>query len=73
MNLFFRKKIQRNIALAVVLSGVVAPFHYILPHLYFSGDKYYLIPNAVPVIICWISFKMGENVGIYFKRKEKFK
>ncbi|MCI9156373.1 MAG: hypothetical protein HFF44_05440 [Lawsonibacter sp.] len=63
-------EIQGNIALAVVLSGLSAPFHFILPFLYFPADKFFLIPNSFPLIVCWIIFKMGEKAGIRFQKGE---
>ena len=61
--------IQKYVVLALIVSGVSAPFHYVLPDLIFPGDKYHLIMRIFPLAICWIAFKLGERVGIYFKER----
>ena len=61
--------IQKYVVLALIVSGVSAPFHYVLPDLIFPGDKYHLIMLIFPLAICWIAFKIGERVGIYFKER----
>ena len=61
--------IQKYVVLALIVSGVSAPFHYVLPDLIFPGDKYHLIMRIFPLAICWIAFKIGERVGIYFKER----
>jgi small-conductance mechanosensitive channel len=67
LNVLF-EQIQENVALAAIVSGVNAPFHYVLPYLYFSQDKITLIPNALPVVVCMIAFQMGEKVGCLLKK-----
>ncbi|MEI3121274.1 MAG: hypothetical protein V8S86_09895 [Eubacteriales bacterium] len=58
----------KYVVLALIVSGVSAPFHYVLPDLIFPGDKF--TNNAIfPLAICWIAFKIGERVGIYFKER----
>lgn len=63
------RSIQKNVVLAVITSGLAAPFHFILPYLFSLSDKYFLIPNGFPVVVCWIVFKIGEKAGISDKRK----
>lgn len=60
----FINEIQAYAALAIIAEGVIAPFHYVLPYLYlnFPPLDEHLLMNALPMIACWISFKMGERV-----------
>lgn len=66
----FRKMLHRSPIVAIILSGMGAPFHYVLPDLYFPADKFFLVPTLFPVVVCLISFKIGEKVGVYFKKRK---
>ena len=68
----FISAIQRNAALAAVAAGVMAPFHYVMPYLYlnFPPLDEHLFMSALPVILCWISFKMGERASVRWKAKK---
>ena len=69
----FVERIQENVILAVLIAGVSAPFHYILPYLYFQVDKYFIIPHAFPVVICWITYTAGEKVQSVIKSEKILK
>lgn len=60
-------RIQEYVVLAVIVEGILAPFHYVLPDLFFPADKYQLIPRLSPLILCWIVFNMGKRVSVYLK------
>lgn len=60
-NLVFRKIIVIDTIVSIILLGIAAPFHYVLPYLYFAADKYFVVPSLFPVLICCVSFKIGEN------------
>ena len=71
VNVVFQWQIQSNMALAVALSGVMAPFHYVIHYAFFSADTYALIPNALPVLVCWIVFQLGGKVSRFRQRRGK--
>lgn len=68
VNVAFHGQIQSNIALAVALSGMMAPFHYVIHYAFFSADQHALIPNALPVLACWIAFQLGGRLAASGRR-----
>lgn len=61
-NFVLHRRINLNTIAAILLLGIEAPFSYMLPYLYFSNDKYFLIPSLFPIVVCLFSFKIGEKV-----------
>lgn len=70
INIFF-EKLQGNIIIGMIVLGVSAPFHYVLPYLYFPVDKFSCIPKVAPIIICLIFFKMGGCINSNHKENPK--
>lgn len=67
INHILLRNMSVNHLVSILLLGIDAPFHHLLPFLYDSFDNF-LIPYLFPTVMCFIFFVLGEY--IYLSKKD---